>query len=56
VVDEYLSQGREEFETLREQARRNYPSLYRKLAEARQAARRFERIGNGDPNELSVDL
>ena len=36
-VDEYLSQGKEEFATLREQARRNYPALYRKLAEARQS-------------------
>jgi uncharacterized protein (DUF433 family) len=37
MVDEYLSKSREEFETLREQARRNYPALYRKLAEARQS-------------------
>jgi len=36
VVDQYLRQGREEFETLREQARRNNPALYRELAEARQ--------------------
>jgi uncharacterized protein (DUF433 family) len=36
VVDQYLRQGREEFEALREQARRNNPALYRKLAEARQ--------------------
>jgi uncharacterized protein (DUF433 family) len=32
VVDQYLRQGREEFEALREQARRNNPTLYRKLA------------------------
>ena len=56
MVDEYLGQGREEFETLWEQARRNYPALYRKLAEARQITRRFERISNRDSNELSVDL
>jgi uncharacterized protein (DUF433 family) len=37
-VDQYLRQGREEFEALREQARRNNPALYRKLAEARQTA------------------
>ena len=36
VVDQYLRQGQEEFEALREQARRNNPALYRKLAEARQ--------------------
>jgi uncharacterized protein (DUF433 family) len=38
VVDQYLRQGRQEFEALREQARRNNPALYRKLAEARQTA------------------
>jgi len=36
VVDQYLRQGQREFETLREQARRDNPALYRKLAEARQ--------------------
>lgn len=35
-VDQYLRQGQEEFEPLREQARRDNPVLYRKLAEARQ--------------------
>jgi uncharacterized protein (DUF433 family) len=35
-VDQYLRQGQEEFEALREQSRRNNPALYRKLAEARQ--------------------
>jgi uncharacterized protein (DUF433 family) len=39
AVDRYLQQGQEEFEALREQARRNNPALYRKLAEARQTAR-----------------
>jgi uncharacterized protein (DUF433 family) len=38
VVDHYLRQGREEFEALREQARRDNPVLYRKLAEARQSS------------------
>jgi uncharacterized protein (DUF433 family) len=38
AVDQYLRQGRQEFEALREQARRNNPALYRKLAEARQIA------------------
>jgi len=38
VVDQYLRQGQEEFGALREQARRNNPGLYRKLAEARQNA------------------
>ena len=37
VVDQYLRQGQADFEALREQARRNNPALYRKLAEARQA-------------------
>lgn len=35
VVDRYLSQGREEFELLRQQARRCHPALYAKLTEAR---------------------
>ena len=38
VVDRYLREGQTEFETLREQARRDNPVLYRKLAEARQAS------------------
>ena len=38
VVDRYLRQGQKEFESLREQARRDNPALYRKLAAARQAA------------------
>ena len=36
VVDQYLRQGQEEFEALRDQARRDNPGLYRRLAEARQ--------------------
>src|SRR5580692_709917 len=37
IVDQYLRQGQREFEALREQARRDNPALYRKLAEARQS-------------------
>jgi uncharacterized protein (DUF433 family) len=36
AVDQYLSKGKEEFEQLRQEARRMNPSLYAKLAEARQ--------------------
>jgi uncharacterized protein (DUF433 family) len=36
IVDEYLREGQEQFDALREKARRNNPALYRKLAEARQ--------------------
>jgi uncharacterized protein (DUF433 family) len=36
AVDQYLSQGKREFEQLRQQARRTNSSLYAKLAEARQ--------------------
>ena len=35
MVDGYLSEGRREFEALRQQARRDNPALYAKLAEAR---------------------
>jgi len=35
TVDLYLSEGRREFESLRQQARRENPDLYAKLAEAR---------------------
>ena len=35
MVDRYLSDGRSEFEAMRQQARRNNPSLYAKLDEAR---------------------
>jgi uncharacterized protein (DUF433 family) len=35
MVDRYLTDGRTEFETLRQQARRDNPSLYAKLEEAR---------------------
>src|SRR5579863_7741705 len=35
AVDGYLSEGRREFEALRQEARRNSPSLYARLDEAR---------------------
>jgi uncharacterized protein (DUF433 family) len=35
TVDRYLREGQKEFEALREQARRDNPALYAKLAEAR---------------------
>src|SRR5215831_1909186 len=35
VVDRYLSEGEREFEAMRQQARRDHPALYAKLAEAR---------------------
>src|SRR5580704_1824298 len=35
TVDRYLSEGRREFETMRQQARRDNPALYAKLDEAR---------------------
>jgi uncharacterized protein (DUF433 family) len=35
IVDRYLSEGRQEFEILRQQARQNNPTLYGKLADAR---------------------
>ena len=35
LVDRYWSEGGREFETLRQEARRNNPMLYAKLAEAR---------------------
>ena len=34
-VDHYLREGQREFEALREQARRNNPALYAKLADSR---------------------
>jgi uncharacterized protein (DUF433 family) len=37
AVDRYLAESRLEFESLREQARRDHPGLYAKLAEARRA-------------------
>ena len=36
VVDEYLRKGDQEFNALREEARRQSPAFYTKLAEARQ--------------------
>jgi uncharacterized protein (DUF433 family) len=38
LVDGYLSEGRHEFEILREEVRRNHPAFYAKLAEARHRA------------------
>ena len=38
-IDAYLSEGRREFEVLRQVARRNHPLLYAKLDEARQKSR-----------------
>src|SRR2546425_11962894 len=35
IVDRYLSEGRREFEILRQQAQRDHPALYAKLADAR---------------------
>lgn len=35
VVDRYLSEGEQEFEMMRQQARRDHPALYARLAEAR---------------------
>jgi len=34
-VDQYLEDGRREFETLRHRSRENHPALYAKIAEAR---------------------
>jgi uncharacterized protein (DUF433 family) len=36
LVDGYLSEGEREFEAMRQQAQRDHPALYAKLAEARQ--------------------
>lgn len=38
AVDRYLSDGAREFEAMRQQARRDHPGLYAKLAEARRRA------------------
>ena len=38
AVDQYLRQGKEEFELLRRQAREKNPRLYARLLEARQSA------------------
>ena len=35
IVDQYLREGQREFEALRQQARRDNPALYAKLAESR---------------------
>ena len=35
IVDRYVSEGQREFEALRQQAQRDHPALYAKLADAR---------------------
>lgn len=37
-IDQYLRQGREDFERLRQEARQNNPGLYARLADARRKA------------------
>jgi uncharacterized protein (DUF433 family) len=37
-IDQYLCQGKEDFERLRQQARQNNPGLYARLTEARRKA------------------
>src|ERR1700733_762771 len=37
-IDQYLRQGKGDFERLRQQARQNNPALYARLADARQKA------------------
>jgi len=37
-IDQYLREGKEDFERLRQRARQNNPGLYARLAEARQKA------------------
>jgi uncharacterized protein (DUF433 family) len=39
-IDQYLRQGSEDFERLRQQARQNSPGLYARLTDARQRANR----------------
>jgi uncharacterized protein (DUF433 family) len=39
-IDQYLRQGAEDFERLRQQARQNNPGLYARLTDARQRANR----------------
>jgi uncharacterized protein (DUF433 family) len=38
-VDQYLAEGRREFETLRQQSRQSHPQFYAKLAEARRMSK-----------------
>ncbi len=38
AIDDYLRQGREDIERLRQQARQNNPGLYARLTDARQRA------------------
>ena len=40
AIDEYLSEGKEEFGRLRQESQHENPSLYAKLAEARQKTQR----------------
>ncbi len=40
AIDEYLSEGKQEFVRLREESRHRNPSLYARLAEARQKTQR----------------
>jgi len=40
TIDQYLQQGKQKFELLREEARRKNPSLYARLGEARLRAHR----------------
>ena len=40
AIDEYLSEGKEEFARLREESRHKNPSLYARLAEARHKIQR----------------
>src|SRR5258708_19494774 len=39
IVDRYLSEGRLEFETLRQQSRQDHPSLYAKVIQAPKSPR-----------------
>jgi uncharacterized protein (DUF433 family) len=39
-IDQYLRQGSEDFERIRQQARQNSPGLYARLTDARQRANR----------------
>ena len=41
ALDQYLQNGKQEFEQMRDQARQKNPRLYAKLAEARHTGHRF---------------
>jgi uncharacterized protein (DUF433 family) len=47
IVDHYLRQGQAEFDKWREQARRDNPALYHKLAKARQSSHAPSASGPG---------